>query len=62
VAAPTTGDKEVPWAGAPEGAPRGLPQKFPWVRLLPALAEQGIVTLRQALDASQKTYFAQVKY
>jgi len=37
VAAPTSGDKEVPWAGAPEGAPRGLPQKFPWVRLLPAL-------------------------
>lgn len=33
-----------------------------FIRLLPALAEQGIVTLRQALDASQKTYFAQVKY
>ena len=33
-----------------------------FMRLLPALAEQGIVTLRQALDASQKTYFAQVKY
>lgn len=33
-----------------------------FLKLLPALAEQGIVTLRQALDASQKTYFAQVKY
>ena len=33
-----------------------------FIRLLPALAEQGIVTLRQALEASQKTYFAQVKY
>ena len=33
-----------------------------FMRLLPALAEQGVVTLRQALEASQKTYFAQVKY
>lgn len=33
-----------------------------FMRLLPALSEQGIVTLRQALEASQKTYFAQVKY
>ena len=33
-----------------------------FMRLLPALAEQGVVTLRQALAASQKTYFAQVKY
>ena len=33
-----------------------------FIRLLPALAEQGVVTLRQALEASQKTYFAQVKY
>lgn len=33
-----------------------------FLKLLPALAEQGVVTLRQALDASQKTYFAQVKY
>lgn len=33
-----------------------------FMRILPALAEQGVVTLRQALAASQKTYFAQVKY
>ena len=33
-----------------------------FVRLLPALAERGITTLGQALEASQKTYFAQVKY
>jgi sulfonate transport system permease protein len=25
------------WAGATEAAPRAVPQKFPWVRLLPAL-------------------------
>ena len=33
-----------------------------FLRLLPALADQGIVTLGQAIEASQKTYFAQVKY
>lgn len=32
-----------------------------FMRLLPALAEQGVVTLRQALATSQ-AYFAQVKY
>jgi DNA polymerase-3 subunit epsilon len=33
-----------------------------FVRLLPALADRGITTLGQAIEASQKTYFAQVKY
>ena len=33
-----------------------------FVRLLPALADQGITTLAQAIDASKKTRFAQVKY
>lgn len=33
-----------------------------FLRLLPALADQGVVTLGQAIEASQKTYFAQVKY
>ncbi len=30
-------DKAAPWSGASDVAARGLPQKFPWVRLLPAL-------------------------
>ena len=25
------------WAGATEAAPRAVPQKFPWARLLPVL-------------------------
>ncbi|MGB4673602.1 MAG: exonuclease domain-containing protein [Azovibrio sp.] len=33
-----------------------------FLKMLPLLAEKGIHTLRQALDASQKTYFARVKY
>ncbi len=33
-----------------------------FLRLLPLLAERGIVTLRQALDASRQTYHARVKY
>ena len=33
-----------------------------FLKLVPLLAEQGIVTVRQALEASQKTYFARVKY
>jgi DNA polymerase-3 subunit epsilon len=33
-----------------------------FLRLVPLLAEQGILTIRQALEASEKTYFARVKY
>ena len=33
-----------------------------FIRMLPLLADMGILTLRQALDAAQKTWFARVKY
>lgn len=33
-----------------------------FVRLIPLLADMGIVTLRQALAAAEKTYFARIKY
>jgi DNA polymerase-3 subunit epsilon len=33
-----------------------------FLRLVPLLEEIGIVTVRQALEASEKTYFARVKY
>jgi DNA polymerase-3 subunit epsilon len=33
-----------------------------FLKMVPLLADMGIVTLRQALDAAQKTYFARVKY
>ncbi|EXI75842.1 MAG TPA: DNA polymerase III subunit epsilon [Candidatus Accumulibacter phosphatis] len=33
-----------------------------FLRMLPLLAQAGIVTLRQALEASEKSYFARVKY
>ncbi len=33
-----------------------------FLKLVPLLASQGIVTIRQALEASEKTYFARVKY
>lgn len=33
-----------------------------FLKLVPLLADQGIVTVRQALEASEKTYYARVKY
>ena len=33
-----------------------------FLKMLPLLAQMGIVTLRQAIEVSQKTYFARVKY
>ena len=33
-----------------------------FLKMVPLLADMGIVTLRQALEASQKTYFARIKY
>ncbi|WP_291990102.1 exonuclease domain-containing protein [Candidatus Accumulibacter sp. ACC007] len=33
-----------------------------FLKMLPLLEQMGIITLRQALEASQKTYFARVKY
>lgn len=33
-----------------------------FIRLIPLLADMGIFTLRQALEASEKTYFARIKY
>ncbi|MDD2920062.1 exonuclease domain-containing protein [Rhodoferax sp.] len=33
-----------------------------WLRLLPLLQAMGIITLRQAREAAQKTYYARLKY
>lgn len=33
-----------------------------FLKLLPLLADMGIVTLRQALEASEKTYYARIRY
>ena len=33
-----------------------------FLKMIPLLAGMGILTLRQALDAAQKTYFARIKY
>ena len=33
-----------------------------FLRLLPLLAARGIVTLRQALEASRQTYYSRLRY
>jgi DNA polymerase-3 subunit epsilon len=33
-----------------------------FIRMLPLLAEKGILTLEDALDASKKSYYARIKY
>jgi DNA polymerase III subunit epsilon len=33
-----------------------------FLKLLPLLAERGIVTLGQALEASRRTYYARLQY
>ncbi|MFH2088014.1 MAG: exonuclease domain-containing protein [Pseudomonadota bacterium] len=33
-----------------------------FLKMIPLLADMGIVTLRQALDAAQRTYFARIRY
>jgi len=33
-----------------------------FIKLVPLLAEKGIFTLRQALEAAEKTYYARIKY
>jgi len=33
-----------------------------FLKLLPLLADMGITTLREALEASEKTYYARIKY
>jgi DNA polymerase-3 subunit epsilon len=33
-----------------------------FLKMLPLLADMGLVTLRQVLDAAQKTYFSRIKY
>lgn len=33
-----------------------------FIKLVPLLADKGIVTLRQALEASEKTFYARIKY
>lgn len=33
-----------------------------FLKMIPLLADMGILTLRQALDAAQQTYFARIKY
>lgn len=33
-----------------------------FLKMISLLGDMGIVTLRQALDAAQKTYFARIKY
>jgi DNA polymerase-3 subunit epsilon len=51
-----------PYRQSPQCAGRSLATGEVFLKLVPLLEEKGITTIRQALEASAKTYYARVKY